>query len=67
MENIILKLEVGERPPREFHHAAEQEIRLGQWTQKQDKADGDESLEEPDRLGLEEDNRSEACRIWARS
>jgi hypothetical protein len=48
-------------------HAAEQEIRLRQCIQKQDKADGDEGFEEQDRFGPEEGDRSEACRIWTRS
>jgi DNA-binding MarR family transcriptional regulator len=70
--NIIRKLEGGERPPREFLRAAEEEIRLRHWTQEQ--ADKDEDLEDQDKLepeaavrAPEEDDLSEARRIWARS
>ena len=65
--NIILKLESGERPPLEFVRAAEEEIRLRQWTQQQKQADRDEDLEEQDKFDPEEDDLSEARRIWTRS
>ena len=66
--NIIRKLESEERPPGEFLRAAEEEIRLRQWTQQQEQADKGEDLEEQDRLDPEEDDLSaEARRIWTRS
>ena len=70
--NIILKLESGERPPGEFLRAAEQEIRLRHWAQEQ--PDKDEDLEGQDELepeasvrAPEDDDLSEARRIWTRS
>jgi hypothetical protein len=66
--NIIRKLESGERPPREFLRAAEQELRLRQWSQEQEQADTSEDLEGQDKLDPEEDDLfAEACRIWTRS
>ena len=66
--NIIRKLESGERPPCEFLRAAEEEIRLRQWTQQQEQADKAEDREEQDRLDPEDDDLSaEARRIWTRS
>ena len=72
--NIILKLESGERPPSEFLRAAEEEIRLRQWIQEQEKADGGEGLEEQEKLepeasvrAPEDDDLSEARRTWTRS
>ena len=65
--NIILKLEGGEQPPREFLRAAEEQVRLTQWTQQQEQADKGEDLEEQDKLDPEEDDLSEAHRIWTGS
>jgi len=72
--NIILKLEGGERPPREFLRAAEEEIRLRQWLQQQEQAGRREALDDHDQLepeaslrDPEEDDLSEARRIWTRS
>ena len=72
--NIILKLESGERPPCEFLRAAEEEIRLRQRIQQQEKADGGEGLEEQEKLepeasvrAPEDDDLSEARRTWTRS
>jgi hypothetical protein len=66
--NIILKLEGGERPPREFLRAAEEQIRLRQWVQEQEQQDKGGDLEEQDRLDPEDDGPSaEAHRIWTRS
>jgi hypothetical protein len=62
---IILKLEGGERPPEEFLRAAEEQLRLRQWTQEQ---------EEPEDEGQQADDGSEpepegvpdeARQIWA--
>jgi hypothetical protein len=65
--NVILKLESGERPPREFLRAAEEQIRLRRWAQRQEQADRREDLEE-DRIDPEDDGPSaEAHRIWTRS
>ena len=65
--NIILKLESGERPPREFLRAAEEQLRLRQWTQRQEQVDRGEDLEE-DRIDPEDDGLSvEAHRIWTES
>jgi hypothetical protein len=38
--NVILKLESGERPPREFLRAAEEQIRLKEWMQEQEEDEG---------------------------
>jgi hypothetical protein len=66
--NIIRKLESGERPPHEFLRAAEQEIRLRQWTQQQEPVDRGEDPEAQEKLDLEDDDLfAEARRIWARS
>ena len=72
--NIILKLESGERPPGEFLRAAEEEIRLRQWLQQQEEAGRREVLDDHDQLESEaylqdpeEDDLSEARRIWTRS
>jgi len=72
--NIILKLESGERPPGEFLRATEQEIRLRQWLQQQEEAGRREVLDDHDQLesdaslqDLEEDDLSEARRLWTRS
>jgi DNA-binding transcriptional ArsR family regulator len=72
--NIILKLESGERPPGEFLRAAEEEIRLRQWLQQQEEAGRREVLDDHDQLESEaslqdpeEDDLSEARRIWIRS
>ncbi len=48
--NIILKLESGEQPPREFLRAAHEQIRLRQWTQEQEQADKGEDLEEQEQI-----------------
>ena len=64
--NIILKLESGERPPGEFLRAADEQIRLAQWTQEQE-YEG-EDVEDQGQLELEaEDVSAEARRIWTRS
>jgi hypothetical protein len=64
--NIILKLESGERPPREFLRAAEEEMRLGRWAQEQ--ADRDEDLQGQGLAELESNDVSvEARRIWTKS
>jgi hypothetical protein len=64
--NIILKLESGEQPPREFLRAAEEQIRLAQWTQEQE-YEG-EDVEDQGQLESEaEDVSAEARRIWTRS
>ena len=65
--NIILKLESGERPPRAFLRAAEEEIRLRHWIQQQEQADRGVALEEQDKLEPEEGGLSEARRIWTGS
>jgi hypothetical protein len=66
--NIILKLESGERPPREFLRAAEQELRLRQWAQQQEQADEGEDPGQQGQLDLEDDDLfAEAHRLWARS
>jgi hypothetical protein len=64
--NIILKLESGEMPPGEFLRAAEEQIRLAQWTQEQE-YEG-EDVEDQGQLESEaEDVSAEARRIWTRS
>ena len=65
--NIILKLESGEQPPREFLRAAEEEIRLRQWTQEKEQMDKGEVLDERDELEPEDDDLSDARQIWTRS
>ena len=66
--NIILKLESGEPPPREFLRAVEEQIRLRRWTQEQEQAEEGEDLEEQEQLEPEDDDVSaEARRIWTRS
>jgi hypothetical protein len=66
--NIILKLESGEPPPREFLRAAHEQIRLRQWMQEQEQADNGEALEEQEQIEPEpEDISVEARRIWTRS
>ena len=65
--NIIMKLESEERPPPEFLRAAEQELRLRRWAQEQEQTDRDEGLDEQDKFDPEEDDLSEARRIWTRS
>jgi DNA-binding transcriptional ArsR family regulator len=64
--NIILKLESGERPPREFLRAAEEQLRRRQWMREQveqedqDPEEGDLSEPEPESVP------DEAHRLWAR-
>jgi hypothetical protein len=72
--NIILKLESGERPPGQFLRAAEEEIRLRQWLQQQEEAGRRDVLDDHDQLESdaslqdpEEDDLSEARRLWTRS
>jgi len=66
--NIILKLESGEQPPREFLRAAEEQIRLRRWTQEQEQAEEGEDLEGQQQPEPKpEDVSVEARRIWARS
>jgi hypothetical protein len=66
--NIILKLEGGERPPKEFLRAAEERIRLRQWAREQDQSDRQEGLEERESDEPESDGVSaEVQRIWAKS
>jgi len=62
--NIILKLECGERPPPEFLRAAEEQIRLPQWTPEQEY--GGEGLRDQDRLESEDETvPTEARQLWA--
>jgi hypothetical protein len=65
--NIILKLESGERPPREFLHAAEEKIRLRQCIEQQERADRGEDLEEQAKLDPGKDDLSKARHVWTRS
>jgi len=62
---IILKLEGGERPPEEFLRAAEEQLRLRQWTHEQEELeDEDEQSDdcsEPEPEGVPD----EARQIWA--
>ena len=65
--NIILKLESGERPPREFLRAAEEQVRLKEWMREREEQDGeepqDDELPEPEPDGIP----AEARRIWTQS
>ena len=65
--NIILKLQNGERPPREFLRAAEQTIRIRQASQGPVPADEGEDLEAQDDPEPEEEDLLEARRLWTRS
>jgi hypothetical protein len=65
--NIILKLESGEQPPREFLRAAEEEIRLRQWTQEKEQMDKGEVLDEHDELEPEDEDLCDARQIWTKS
>jgi hypothetical protein len=64
--NIILKLESGERPPREFLRAAEEQLRQRQWMREQveqedqDPEEGDLPEPEPESVP------DEAHRLWGR-
>jgi hypothetical protein len=66
--NIIRKLESGEQPAGEFLRAAEEQIRLRQWTQEHKHEGEGEDMEEQGQLEPEvEDVSAEARRIWIRS
>jgi hypothetical protein len=72
--NIILKLESGERPPREFLRTAQQELWLKQSSLEQEQSNKGEDPVEQGKLKPEaslrapEDNDlCEASRIWAKS
>jgi hypothetical protein len=63
--NIILKLESGEQPPREFLRAAEEQLRLKEWMQEQEE-DEAQYPEEDDEFETEpEIVPAEADQLWA--
>jgi hypothetical protein len=64
--NIILKLESGERPPREFLRAAEEQLRLKEWMQEQEEDEAQYPEEDDEPETEQEIVPAEAHQLWAR-